>query len=171
MSSAGAGDGDELRRVFGGGRGDETSDVDAGAGAGAAGTAALPGWCDVAGDLAADGTVALCEILVRRLDTEPGPVPRGKREKLAGALGKQLAIWFPNMECPPWGEALLIATTMVGAMRATGTPIPKPALPQGSPPAQHVAPDLSSASDAAATSEQSGSPPRWIDVHVSREGG
>jgi hypothetical protein len=71
--------------------------------------------------------LVLCRGLVRRTGTEPGAfVDPKKKAQLDDALARQLAIWFPDAELPPWGEALMIAAAIGAGMKATGRPIPKP---------------------------------------------
>lgn len=84
-----------------------------------------PSWCGFAGSLVGDGALVLCKAAVRRTGTEPGSwVDPAKKAKLDDALGRQLAVWFPDAELPPWGEALMILAAIAGGMKATGTPLP-----------------------------------------------
>jgi hypothetical protein len=110
-----------------------------------------PSWCGFAGSIVGDGLISLCKGLLRRNGTEPGPVDPRKKAGLDDALGRQLAVWFPDKELPPWGEALMILGAIAGGMQASGRPIPKPADTAGSA--------ASSVFDAAATSATSGSTP------------
>jgi len=96
-----------------------------------------------------DGALVIGRALVRRTGTEPGPiVDPAKKAKLDDALGRQLAVWFPDAELPPWGEALMIFAAIVGGMKATGHPLPKP-------PAVTAGPPGSSAETADGTSDTS----------------
>lgn len=84
-----------------------------------------PSWCGVAGSLVGDGALVLCRGLVRRTGTEPGTlVDPTKKARLDDALGRQLAVWFPDAELPPWGEALMVLAAIAGGMKATGRPLP-----------------------------------------------
>ncbi len=99
-----------------------------------------PSWCGFAGSLLGDGMVVVCRALVRRTGTEPGDfVDPGKKARLDDALGRQLAIWFPDAELPPWGEALMICVAIAGGLKATGTPLPpKPGAGTATQPGLHV---------------------------------
>lgn len=100
-----------------------------------------PSWCGFAGSLIGDGMVVLCRALVRRTGTEPGAfVDPSKKARLDDALGRQLALWFPDAELPPWGEALMITAAIAGGLKATGHPLPpKPSAATADQPASHAA--------------------------------
>jgi len=122
-------DDDELAEVFGHARADVETDEDSAA-AGETPPAA-PSWCGIAGSLVGDGALVVAKGLVRRSGWEPGPVDPTKKARLDDALGRQLAIWFPDKELPPWGEAVMILLAITGGMRATGRRLPPKVPPAG----------------------------------------
>ena len=88
------------------------------------------GWCKQAGKRLAKLFVVSTEWAIEQFDRIPGEPDEDDVDEFGRAMGRQMAVWFPDTALTP-GKQLIIAGAFIAAeMGATSKKLPPPAKPR-----------------------------------------